>query len=58
MIFLEGLGYREIAHRLGIPEGTVKSRTWTCRRRLRELLDQNEPPPPSDDRDPRKDRTP
>jgi RNA polymerase sigma-70 factor (ECF subfamily) len=53
MIFVDGLGYREIADRLGIPEGTVKSRAWTCRRHLKELL--AEPSPASDDRDSRKD---
>lgn len=67
MIFREGLGYREIARRQGIPEGTVKSRAWTCRRRLWELLEgegpgtasgHGEPSPPSDDRDLRKDKAP
>jgi|GEM_PF-907253 len=67
MIFLEGLGYREIARHQGIPEGTVKSRAWTCRRRLWELLEgegpgagagQAEPSQPSDDRDLRKDDAP
>jgi len=66
MIFLDGLGYREIAHRLRVPEGTVKSRAWTCRQRLGELLEEtgrevgarHEPSPPSDDRIPRKDTLP
>jgi len=38
LIFLDGLSYREVARRLGIPVGTVKSRAWTCRRRLEALL--------------------
>lgn len=69
MVFVDGLGYREIARRLGVPEGTVKSRAWTCRRRLWELLEEEEPRAPGsaepsepprrpDDRDHRKDETP
>jgi RNA polymerase sigma factor (sigma-70 family) len=33
MVFLEKLGYEEIARRLGIPAGTVKSRRWHCRQK-------------------------
>lgn len=35
---VEGWSYREIAERLGIEEGTVKSRAHRGRKRLRELL--------------------
>ena len=35
---LEGQSYREIAHTLGIPEGTVGSRLNRVRRELREHL--------------------
>lgn len=35
---LEGMPHREIARRLGIPEGTAMSRLHFSRRRLRELL--------------------
>jgi len=34
----EELSYRQIAHALGIPEGTVMSRLFHARRRLREAL--------------------
>ena len=37
---LEGLSYREMAALLGIPESTVKSRLFTARRQLREILDE------------------
>ena len=36
--FQEGLSYREIAEALGIPQGTVMSRLFHARRRLRERL--------------------
>lgn len=35
---LEGYVHREVAERLGIPEGTVMSRLHTARKRLRRLL--------------------
>jgi RNA polymerase sigma-70 factor, ECF subfamily len=35
---LDGLSYRELAERLGIAEGTVMSRLYYARQRLRELL--------------------
>jgi RNA polymerase sigma-70 factor (ECF subfamily) len=38
MIFLERLPYGEVARRLGIPAGTVKSRMWHCRRKALALL--------------------
>lgn len=38
LAFVEGLGFRTIALRLSIPEGTVKSRMWYCRRRALQLL--------------------
>lgn len=38
LAFYQGLSYREIAEILGIPEGTVKSRMFHAKRRLRELL--------------------
>jgi DNA-directed RNA polymerase specialized sigma24 family protein len=36
----EGLSYREIGEFLEVPEHTVKSRLFTARRRLREVLTQ------------------
>lgn len=36
---LEGLGYAEIADSLGIAEGTVASRLYHARRKLREILE-------------------
>lgn len=38
LAFYQGFSYREIAQILGIPEGTVKSRMFQARRRLRALL--------------------
>jgi len=38
LAFVQGLGFKEIARRLAIPEGTVKSRMWYCRRRALALL--------------------
>lgn len=37
----QGLGYREVALRLGIPVGTVKSRMFLAVRRLRKELDRD-----------------
>lgn len=34
LVFLERLDYRAVAQRLAVPEGTVKSRMWHCRRRM------------------------
>jgi RNA polymerase sigma-70 factor (ECF subfamily) len=39
MVFIERLSYAEIARRLSIPPGTVKSRMWHCRRRALALLE-------------------
>lgn len=39
LMFIEGYRYEEIACRLGIPEGTVKSRIHFARKRLRLLID-------------------
>jgi len=33
LTFVESLGYQEIGRRLSIPEGTVKSRMWHCRKK-------------------------
>lgn len=38
LVLLEKLSYETIAARLAIPEGTVKSRMWYCRRKLMDLL--------------------
>jgi RNA polymerase sigma-70 factor (ECF subfamily) len=35
---LDGLSYKELSERLSIPEGTVMSRLFHARRRLRERL--------------------
>jgi len=37
---VQGLTVREIAERLGLPEGTVKSRTWYALRSLRLILEE------------------
>lgn len=38
LVDLDGMSYRDAAEELGIPEGTVKSRLYRARRRLRERL--------------------
>jgi RNA polymerase sigma-70 factor (ECF subfamily) len=38
LIFIERLPYQEIGRRLGVAEGTVKSRTWRCRDQLAKIL--------------------
>ena len=38
MAFIEELGYNEMARRLSIPSGTVKSRMWHCRRKALAIL--------------------
>jgi RNA polymerase sigma-70 factor (ECF subfamily) len=38
IVFIERLSYAEVAKRLGVPLGTVKSRMWICRRRLGEAF--------------------
>jgi RNA polymerase sigma factor (sigma-70 family) len=38
MIFIEHLPYQDIGRKLGIAEGTVKSRTWRCREQLAKKL--------------------
>jgi RNA polymerase sigma-70 factor, ECF subfamily len=40
LISLQGLSVREAAERLGLPEGTVKSRTWYALRSLRLVLEE------------------
>jgi RNA polymerase sigma-70 factor, ECF subfamily len=37
---VQGLSVREIAERCGLPEGTVKSRTWYALRSLRLVLEE------------------
>jgi RNA polymerase sigma factor (sigma-70 family) len=43
LAYFAGLSQSEIASRLGVPIGTVKSRTFTALSRLRQLLDELEP---------------
>jgi RNA polymerase sigma-70 factor (ECF subfamily) len=38
---LDGLTYEELAEMLDIPPGTVMSRLWHARRRLREIMERN-----------------
>lgn len=38
MIFAERLPYQEISRRLGVAEGTIKSRIWRCRDQLAKFL--------------------
>ncbi len=38
MYFLEGMTYRQLAEALGCRMGTVKSRLWQAKRRLRDKL--------------------
>ena len=38
MIFQDKIPYQEISRRLGVAEGTVKSRAWRCRDLLKERL--------------------
>lgn len=42
MFYVEGLSYREIADRLGLAAGTVMSRLFRAKKRLRQLLDPEE----------------
>ena len=39
LIFVEGLSYARIGEKLSVPEGTVKSRVWHCRRKALALLE-------------------
>lgn len=39
LVMVDGLAIRDAARRLSIPEGTVKSRLWYCRRRAFALFD-------------------
>ncbi|MEZ6244351.1 MAG: RNA polymerase sigma factor [Phycisphaerales bacterium] len=39
LFYLEGLGVAEIGRALGVPSGTVKSRLFNARRRLRDALE-------------------
>jgi RNA polymerase sigma-70 factor (ECF subfamily) len=39
LIFIDRLSYKDIAGKMDIPEGTVKSRAWNCRKRLQEAYD-------------------
>jgi RNA polymerase sigma-70 factor, ECF subfamily len=45
LVHFQGLSVREAAHALGIPEGTVKSRTSYALRSLRLILDEMEAQP-------------
>jgi len=38
MFYLENLTLKEVSHVLGIPEGTIKSRLFTARESLKEIL--------------------
>lgn len=49
LAFLEGLGYGEIAARLGVAEGTVKTRISRARTLLRERLERADGPEGSED---------
>jgi RNA polymerase sigma-70 factor (ECF subfamily) len=40
--YLDGLRYREIAHKLGIPENTVASKLYRARKLLRDELDRSD----------------
>jgi RNA polymerase sigma-70 factor, ECF subfamily len=40
LISVQGLSVRDVAQRLGLPEGTVKSRTWYALRSLRLVLEE------------------
>lgn len=51
LILVENLSYPEIASRLGVPEGTVKSRAWNCRRTLQRMLERLPRPSLKRDRD-------
>jgi len=43
LVYVEGLPQREVADVLGVPVGTVKSRLFSARERLRSLLGEDEP---------------
>lgn len=38
MTFIEGMHYREIAEVLAVPEGTIKTRVYHARRKMRQIL--------------------
>jgi len=40
MAHFQGLSVREISERCGLPQGTVKSRTWYALRSLRLVLEE------------------